>query len=98
VKAKLSITLDASLVRVLDRLPGPSRSAKLAQVLRQVNSVRAEIALRRALSAASESDEQRAEREAWAQAMEHDQWSESAEGTSGSSSSPRTRSPGRPSS
>ena len=98
MKAKLSITLDAALVRVLDGLPGSSRSAKLAQVLRQVKSVRAELALRRALSAASESDVERAEREAWARTMERDQWSESPEGTSGSSNSSRTRSRGLPSS
>jgi len=87
VKEKLSITLDASLVRFLDRLPGPSRSAKLARVLAHFKKVRADVALRRALAAAREDDQEREEREAWVRTMEQDLWNESAEGTSGSSSS-----------
>ena len=87
MKAKLSVTLDASLVRFLDRLPGSSRSAKLERVLRHFKKVRADLALRQALAAAREDDADRTEREAWVRTMEHDQWSESHEGTSGSSSS-----------
>lgn len=87
MKEKLSVTLDGALVRFLDRLPGSSRSAKLEQVLRHVKKVTDELALRRALAKARESDAERAEREAWRRTMEADLWNESSEATSGPSSS-----------
>ena len=37
MKEKLSVTLDPSLVKFLDRLPGASRSAKLERVLARDN-------------------------------------------------------------
>lgn len=87
MKEKLSVTLDASLVKFLDRLPGASRSAKLERVLRHFKAVKADLALRQALAAAREGEGERAEREAWVRTMEHDQWNESSAATSGSSSS-----------
>jgi metal-responsive CopG/Arc/MetJ family transcriptional regulator len=87
VKAKVSVTLDATLLRFVDRLPGTSRSDKLERVLRDFRRVREDLALRRALAGARERADERAEREAWTRTMEGDQWSDSPEATSGSSSS-----------
>ena len=87
LKEKLSVTLDPSLVKFLDRLPGPSRSAKIERVLQHFKAVKADLALRKALAAANEGNGERAEREAWVRTMEHDQWNESPGETSGSSSS-----------
>lgn len=87
MKEKLSVTLDPSLVKFLDRLPGASRSAKIERVLQHFKAVKADVALRKALAAAHEGDGERAEREAWVRTMEHDQWNESPGETSGSSSS-----------
>ena len=87
MKEKLSVTLDPSLVKFLDRLPGTSRSAKLEKVLQHFKAVKADLALRKALAAAHEGETERAEREAWVRTMEHDQWNESPAATSGSSSS-----------
>lgn len=87
MKEKLSVTLDASLVRFLDRLPGSSRSAKLERVLRHFKEIREELALRRALAQAGEDVAERAESDAWVRTMERDQWNESDEATSGRSNS-----------
>jgi hypothetical protein len=85
LKEKLSVTLDPSLVKFLDRLPGPSRSAKIERVLQHFKAVKADLALRKALATAHEGEGERAEREAWVRTMEHDQWNESPGATSGSS-------------
>jgi uncharacterized protein HemY len=87
VKEKLSVTLDAALVKFLDRLPGGNRSAKLERIERRFKNVADDLALRRALARAKRPDAERDEREAWLRTMEHDQWSESDEATSGPSSS-----------
>ncbi len=87
MKEKLSITVDRPLVRFLDSLPGHSRSEKLGTILRRFKEVAEDLELRRALSKHREPDAERREREAWVRTMEHDQWSESAEETSGRSSS-----------
>jgi hypothetical protein len=87
LKEKLSVTLDPSLVKFLDRLPGASRSAKLEKVLLHFKAVKADLALRKALAAAHEGEVERSEREAWVRTMEHDQWNESPAATSGSSNS-----------
>lgn len=87
MKEKVSVTIDAALLRFVDRLPGASRSEKLERVLRHFKRVREDLALRRALAGAREQDDERAEREAWTRTMERDQWNESPEATSGSSSS-----------
>lgn len=87
MKEKLSVTVDRPLVRFLDSLPGRSRSEKLEQVLRRFQVVSEELALRGALAEHGQDDDERREHEAWIRTMKHDQWSESAEGTSGRSSS-----------
>lgn len=87
MKEKLSVTVDAVLVRFLDSLPGDSRSAKLERVLRSFRKVSHETALRRALASVQEDEAERLEREAWIRTMEVDQWSESGEATSGRSTS-----------
>lgn len=76
MKEKLSVTLDASLVKFLDRQPGPSRSAKLERVLQHFKAVKADLALRQALAAANEGEGERIEREAWSRTIEQDQWNE----------------------
>lgn len=76
MKEKLSVTLDATLVKFLDRQPGASRSAKLERVLQQFKAVKADLALRQALAAANEGEGERIEREAWVRTMEQDQWNE----------------------
>jgi hypothetical protein len=95
MKEKLSVTVEEPLVRFLDSLPGHSRSDKLERVLRRFKEVSGDLALRRALTAHRESEAERREHEAWNRTMEQDQWSESAEATSGRSSSSTTRSRGR---
>ncbi len=87
MKEKLSVTVDRPLVRFLDSLPGHSRSEKLERVLRRFQEVSQDLALRRALAQHRDPDTVRREHDAWVRTMEHDQWSESAEGTSGPSSS-----------
>lgn len=83
MKAKLSVTVDQPLARFLDSLPGRSRSEKLEAVLKRYREVYEEQALRRALGGTRETEAERSEREAWERTMERDQWSDSAEGTSG---------------
>lgn len=85
MKAKLSVTLDAALVRYLDRLPGSSRSAKLERVLQGFKQVSDDVALRRALASLDEDEAEHLERQAWERTMEQDQWTESGEATSGPS-------------
>ncbi|HEX9943261.1 MAG TPA: hypothetical protein VGG03_14670 [Thermoanaerobaculia bacterium] len=70
-KEKLSLTLERPLVRFLDSLPGPSRSAKLDLVLRRYRRARSEAELRRALAAAT-AEEERLESDAWRRTMEED--------------------------
>ena len=95
MKEKLSVTVEEPLVRFLDALPGESRSEKLEGVLRRFKAVSEDLALRRALAAHRESEAERREQEAWVRTMERDAWNESAEGTSGRSSSSTTRSRAR---
>lgn len=76
MKEKLSVTIDRPLVRFLDTLPGRSRSEKLEAVIRRVRAVADDLALRKALAKHHESDQARAEAEAWRRTMERDQWSE----------------------
>ena len=87
MKDKLSITVEQPLVRFLDSLPGRSRSEKLERVLRRFQQVAEDVALRRALARHRDSDAERREQEAWVRTMEHDQWNESTEATSGRSNS-----------
>ncbi|MGH7254718.1 MAG: hypothetical protein ACREI3_02975 [Nitrospirales bacterium] len=87
MKEKLSVTLEAPLVRFLDTLPGETRSEKLERVLRKFKEVAEDMELRCALAKHRVPDAERAEHEAWMRTMEHDQWSESAGETSGRSSS-----------
>jgi hypothetical protein len=95
MKEKLSVTVEQPLVKFLDSLPGHSRSEKLECILRRFKAVSDDLALRRALAAHRDPDRDREEQEAWTRTMEHDQWSESAEVTSGRSSFSATQSRGR---
>ncbi|MDA0738413.1 MAG: hypothetical protein O2999_07490 [Nitrospirae bacterium] len=85
MKEKLSVTVEEPLVRFLDSLPGNSRSEKLEKVLRRFQDVSADVLLRKALARHAEAGGGREEDEAWSRTMEHDQWNESIEGTSGQS-------------
>ncbi len=87
MKEKLSVTMDRPLVRFLDSLPGESRSENLEKILRRFQEVSEDLALRRALAKHRDPNRERREHEAWVKTMEHDQWSESAEGISGRSNS-----------
>jgi hypothetical protein len=87
MKEKLSVTIEAPLVRFLDHLPGDSRSEKLERVLRRFKDVSDDLALRRALAKHREPESERLTHEAWVRTMERDQWSESAEEISGPSNS-----------
>jgi hypothetical protein len=95
MKEKLSVTVERPLVRFLDSLPGQSRSEKLERVLRRYKEVSEDMDLRQALAAHREPESARREHEAWLRTMERDQWSASAEETSGPSSSSSTRNRGR---
>lgn len=87
MKEKLSVTVEAPLVRFLDTLPGESRSQKFERVLRRFKEVDEDLSLRRDLAKHRMSDAERLEHDAWMRTMEHDQWNESAEETSGPSRS-----------
>ena len=87
MKTKLSLTVDAALVDFVDALPGASRSAKIERVISRFRTVVEDRQLRQALAEASESDDERLERDAWGSTMEHDQWIRSDEETSGRSRS-----------
>jgi hypothetical protein len=83
LKAKLSVTVDETLLEFLDRAPGPTRSAKLEGILRRFRAIAEDLALRRALTAHREVEAERIEREAWERTMESDQWREFAAAKSG---------------
>jgi hypothetical protein len=87
MKEKISVTVDAPLVRFLDSLPGESRSEKLEKILRRFQEVSGEVALRAALAKHRDPDIARREHEAWVRTMERDQWNESGAETSGRSNS-----------
>jgi metal-responsive CopG/Arc/MetJ family transcriptional regulator len=91
MKAKLSLTLDQSLVAFVDSEPGESRSEKIEAMLRRYREARRDASLRLELAAFNASSEDDAESAAWRQIMETAQWSESAAATSGPSRSPRSR-------
>ncbi len=95
MKAKLSVTLDESLVTFVDSEPGESRSEKIASMLRRYREARQDIALRQELAAHDAAAGDDAESAAWRQVMEGSQWNESAAATSGLSRSLRSRNRGR---
>ena len=95
MKAKLSLTLDESLVAFVDSEPGESRSEKIESMVRRYREAREDLVLRQELAAHDASTTDDAESAAWRQVMEGSQWNESAVATSGRSRSPRSRSRGR---
>lgn len=78
-KVKLAVTLDETLVRVLDGLPGESRAKKLEWVLLHLKEASQDLALRQALAAHKGSHAEHREHEAWLSTLEHDAWSEAVE-------------------
>jgi hypothetical protein len=94
MKAKISLTLDDSLVDFVDRQPGATRSQKVETALRRYRDAWRDIQLREQL-AGSESKEEDAETTAWRGVMQEAMWRESAVATSGPSRSRRSRSRGR---
>jgi hypothetical protein len=94
LKAKLSVTLDDSLLGFLDAQPGENRSEKLESIVRKYRSVKQDFLLREQL-AKFNADSDDAEADAWRRAMEEAQWNESDAATSGRSSSRRSRSRAR---
>ena len=95
MKAKLSVTLDESLVSFVDGEPGASRSDKIQSILRRYRDVLRDVQLRKELAAFNQSGEDAAESDAWRQVMETSIWSESGEEKSGQSRSRRSRGRGR---
>jgi len=65
MKAKLSATIDESLLTFLDSLPGKTRSAKLEHALISFRRIEDDRQLRKELAEYVEDDEERLEREAW---------------------------------
>ncbi len=74
MKAKLSVTVDVSLVAFLDSLPGKTRSAKLQQALRRYRKIHEDLKLREELAAYVEDDDERREREAWERTAAEAMW------------------------
>jgi len=95
MKAKLSLTLDESLVAFVDAEPGESRSEKIESMLRRYRDAQRDAALRRELAAFNAIADDDAESAAWRQVMEASQWNESAAATSGQSPFQRSRSRAR---
>ena len=94
MKAKVSLTLDDSLVDFVDRQPGATRSQKVEAALRRYRDAWRDIQLREQLAEA-ESTEEDAETAAWRGVMQEAMWRESAAATSGPSRSRHSRSRGR---
>lgn len=76
MKGKISATIDQPLLKFLDSLPGKTRSEKLEHVLEAFRRWADEKSLRLQLGRLVESDDERAEREAWEQTMEEAMWTE----------------------
>lgn len=76
MKGKISATVEQPLLEFLDSLPGKTRSEKLEHVLETFRRWADEKSLRRQLGRLVESDEERAEREAWERTMEEAMWTE----------------------
>ena len=74
MKAKVSATVDESLLAFLDSLPGKTRSEKLEQVLRAFKRREEDRRLREELAAYVEDDEERLEREAWERTTAEAMW------------------------
>ena len=95
VKAKLSVTLDESLVAFVDAEPGETRSEKIESVLRRYRAVQRELKLREQLAAFSATESDDSETDAWRRVMQEAMWRESGAAKSGRSLSRRSRSRGR---
>jgi len=95
MKAKVSLTLDDSLVDFVDRQPGATRSQKVEAALRRYRDAWRDIQLREQLAATESPEEEDAETVAWRGVMQEAMWRESAAATSGPSRSRRSRSRGR---
>ena len=95
VKAKLSVTLDESLVAFVDDEPGATLSEKIESVLRRYRAVQRELKLREQLAAFSATVSDDSETDAWRRVMQEAMWRESGAAKSGRSVSRRSRSRGR---
>jgi metal-responsive CopG/Arc/MetJ family transcriptional regulator len=94
LKAKLSLTLDETLLAFVDAEPGATRSEKIESMLRRYRAVRRDMRLREALAASIDNADDQAETEAWRRVMQEAMWRESGAATSGRSRSPRPGSRG----
>jgi hypothetical protein len=95
MKAKLSLTLEESLVAFVDAEPGATRSEKVETVLRRYREVQRDLKLRDELAAFNDTSDDRSETAAWQRVMQEAMWRESGAATSGLSRSRRRRSRGR---
>ena len=95
MKAKVSLTLDDSLVDFVDRQPGATRSEKVEAALRRYRDALRDIQLREQLATSESKRDDDAETAAWRSVMQEAMWRESAAATSGPSRSRPSRSRGR---
>jgi hypothetical protein len=76
VKSKISVTVDRSLLKFLDSLPGESRSGKIESALLKLKKVIEDKKLRAQLKGCREDDAERVEREIWESTVAEAQWNE----------------------
>ncbi len=76
MKSKISVTMDESLIKFLDSLPGRSRSEKIEGAVRKIKKMADERDLRIQLGAYREDDEERMERELWESTVAEAMWTE----------------------
>jgi hypothetical protein len=95
MKSKVSVTIESTLVAFVDRERGATRSEKIESILRRYREVQQELDLRRELAAFNDTQDDRADTEAWHRVMQEAMWKESGAGISGPSRSRRSRNRGR---
>ena len=95
MKAKVSLTLDESLVAFVDSQPGATRSEKIERALCRYRDAWDDMQLRRALAGHDGNDDEAAEEAAWRGVMQEAMWRQSGAETSGPSRSRRSRNRGR---
>ncbi len=76
MKSKISVTIDKTLLKFLDSLPGDSRSEKIEGAVRKIKKMADERDLRIQLGAYREDDEERMERELWESTVAEAMWTE----------------------
>ncbi len=76
MKSKISVTIDKSLLKFLDSLPGDSRSEKIEGAVRKIKKMADERDLRIQLGNYREDEAERVERELWESTIAEAMWGE----------------------